>query len=190
MIYEALSYVTGALNEYLRIRFDINEDKVIISNLINQDGTSAVKDENKIIFTLVNVQEERMLISGNSVSPGSKGLFSQGNPSIPLNLFVLISTSFTGALTEEALKFLAVVIGFFQGKNVFTSLNSPGLPLQIGKLIFEMYNLSFQEQNNLWGSMGAKYVPSILYKVRMVTIDEGAIILEIPEIGTIADKEK
>jgi hypothetical protein len=51
-----------------------------------------------------------------------------------------------------------------------------------------MYNLSFQEQNNLWGSMGAKYVPSVLYKVRMVTIDEGSIVLEVPEIGKVADK--
>jgi hypothetical protein len=36
----------------------------------------------------------------------------------------------------------------------------------------------------MWGMFGAKYVPSILYKVRMITIDEQA---EIARVNRTSD---
>jgi hypothetical protein len=102
-----------------------------------------------------------------------------------MNLFILFSTNFTGQLVKESLKFISVIIGFFQNNNVFTSEEYPDM--KNDKLIFEIFNLNFLEQNNLWASMGAKYVPSILYKVRMIVIEEGLIQFEIPEVGKVDD---
>ena len=33
-----------------------------------------------------------------------------------------------------------------------------------------MYSLNFEEQNQLWGSLGAKYMPSVLFKIRTIGI--------------------
>jgi hypothetical protein len=39
--------------------------------------------------------------------------------------------------------------------------------------------------NNVWAALGAKYMPSVIYKMRMLTID-GSIIREFrPEISGI-----
>jgi len=35
----------------------------------------------------------------------------------------------------------------------------------------------------LWGSLDGKYLPSILYKVRMVTFDTGEIVGRVPTVG-------
>ena len=61
---------------------------------------------------------------------------------------------------------------------MFTSENSPGLDPRIEKLIVELYSLSFEQQHHLWGILGAKYLPSVMYRVRMITIQEAQAIDE------------
>jgi hypothetical protein len=188
MIHEALTFIQNQLNEYFRNRFGLSEDVVIISNIVNQDGTSAIKDENKVILSLVGMEEERMISHGQKqMNSGGRG-YSGTNPPVIMNLYILFSTSFSGQMVKESLKFISVIIGFFQSNNVFTSKEYSDLKNE--KLIFEIFNLNFLEQNNLWASMGAKYVPSILYRVRMVVIEEGLIQFEIPEIGKVDDDRK
>jgi hypothetical protein len=64
MIHEALTFIQSQLNEYFRNRFGLSEDVVIISNIVNQDGSNAIKDENKVILSLVGMEEERMISPG------------------------------------------------------------------------------------------------------------------------------
>ena len=183
MIYEALTFIASELNQYFKSKFHVAEEKVIISNLINQDGSSAIKDENKVIISLVSIQDERML---SKMPVNAAG---RSNPPIYLNLFLLFTTSFSGNLTVEGLKFLASIVGFFQARNVFTS-SSGSLDANIDKLIFELHNLNFVEQNNLWASLGAKYNPSLLYKVRMVMIEEGLLNYEYHPVSQISDERE
>jgi hypothetical protein len=35
-----------------------------------------------------------------------------------------------------------------------------------------MVTLSFQDLNNLWGILGSKYLPSVMFKVRLIKISE------------------
>jgi hypothetical protein len=35
----------------------------------------------------------------------------------------------------------------------------------------EMVNLSTDKLNNLWATLGAKYMPSVLYQLRLLTFD-------------------
>jgi hypothetical protein len=42
-------------------------------------------------------------------------------------------------------------------------------------LNFEIENASYFEIHNLWSAMGAKYQPSIIYKVRHVTVQGNEI---------------
>ena len=70
---------------------------------------------------------------------------------------------------------LSAAISFFQYTSVFNHNNTPDLDSSVEKLVFEMINLNIQELSQLWGVHGGKYLPSVLYKTRMVTITEDII---------------
>jgi hypothetical protein len=67
---------------------------------------------------------------------------------------------------------LSYILQFFQYQNVFTPISHPALDSRIQKLIVDLYSLNFEQVNHLWSTLGGKYLPSVLYKVRQVTVDE------------------
>jgi hypothetical protein len=168
MIQEALSCLTDEINLFFRSKLKINEDKAVLSGIVSADGTMAIREENKVIITLVNVEREKTT-AGNAVP----------HTSLPLNinLYVLFSAYFSAGNYGEALRFLSFVMGYLQQKNVFNRSNTPQLNSDIVKLVFEMENLSMERMNNVWTILGAKYMPSVMYKMRMLTID-GSIVRE------------
>jgi hypothetical protein len=173
MIYEALSCLTDEINEYFRNKLKPNEDKAILSALVNQDGTIAIQGENKIVITLINVEKE-FNSKGNGGGIGGS-TFSNKSSSMNINLIILFSAYFAANNYAEALRFLSFTMGFFQYKNVFTPSNTPKLDSRIDKLIFELASLTPEQLNNTWASLGAKYMPSVIYKMRMLTLDESIV---------------
>src|SRR3546814_13166058 len=78
-------------------------------------------------------------------------------------------------LSEYGVALLRItqVICFFQRSSVFTPVEVPELgPLDVKKLIFELYSTNFTELNQLWGILGGKYVPSVVYKMRLCVIQD------------------
>lgn len=187
MIKNALTYITDEMNAYFKLRLQSNDDKdkVILSTIVDQNGSPSIEDKNVILCSLVNIQEEKVIANQRALIEQSNGRFTKTNPPVSLNLFVMFSAYFAGKLNPEALKFISMVVSFFQSKGSFDQMNSPGMDDRIFKLSFEIYNTSFMEQSNIWGSLGAKYMPSVLYKVRMISIKEDAIQGEIGTITTI-----
>ncbi|MNR02277.1 hypothetical protein D3C85_1181210 [compost metagenome] len=49
----------------------------------------------------------------------------------------------------------------------------------------ELYTLTFEQINHLWGSLGGRQVPFAMYKLRLVAISENAIVREVPLIEEI-----
>ncbi len=168
MIYETLSCLTDELNDYFRASLHLTENKVLLSGIMNQDGTLAVRGENKLILTLINIEKETMGLSSNASSFSRSGTHSAP---LTINLYVLISAFFTGNNYADSLKFISFVMIFLQDKNVFTQSNTPRLHSSIDKLSFEIENLGPEKLNNMWATLGAKYMPSVLYKVRMITFN-------------------
>jgi len=95
-------------------------------------------------------------------------------PEVKLNLYLLFTAYFPSDYFE-ALKMLSLVIGFFQKRNTFNTSNSPGLDSKIKDMNLELYTLNMEQQNHLWGSLGAKYTPSVLYKMRLISISDDEI---------------
>ncbi len=56
------------------------------------------------------------------------------------------------------------------------------------KLNIELYTLTFEQINHLWGSLGGKQVPFAMYKVRLVRIQENTR-QDAPLIETIRTVE-
>ena len=50
MIDSAIISIVEELNNSLNVKFRLNEDRVVASNLLNLDGSLSIKDENRIVI--------------------------------------------------------------------------------------------------------------------------------------------
>lgn len=186
MIYESLSCLVDEMNEHFRSRLKVNEQKVVLSSLVNQDGTVAIQGENKLVVTLINIEKEP--VRGFSQKGG--GIITNSSPPVNVNLNILFSAFFSQGNYPEALRFISFIIGYFVQKPVFTHANTPALDTRIDKLSFEMLDLNTDTLSNLWSSLGAKYMPSVVYKMRMLTFDDTFVREFRPEISSVADQKE
>ena len=182
MIDVAISHISGQLNQYLRRSFELTEDIVVVSNILEQDGSTAPNVDNKLVVSLVNIEKETVPLphrNGNYVS-GDKALV--GYPSVNLNFYLMFAGNFSSSNYEEALKFVSNTVGFFQGNPVFDHQSTPDLDERIEQLTLNIENLSMHDLSNLWSILSSRYLPSILYKVRMVTFDSRDIRARVPRV--------
>lgn len=185
MIDKALEVLKNSAKDYLLglpNPVSGSEDPIKLSPVLN-DKNETQKQENSLLMSLINIEEERVVKSQKATMEVNGNRIAYINPPIKLNLFVLISANFT--TYESGLEYLSGVIKYFQSKSVFNHDNTPSLDSSIEKLIIELYSLSFEQQNHLWGALGAKYVPSVVYKVRMLTVQEALKKDEVPSIEDI-----
>ncbi|TVR54193.1 MAG: DUF4255 domain-containing protein [Gemmatimonadales bacterium] len=182
MIDSTLHHISSRLNEHLRLRGELAEDAVTLSNLVELDGAVAPHIENRLVLFIVNLAREESFSPQHRRmgSPSGEGQ-PTGYPELQLNLHLMVAAHFPGNY-REALKFISAAISFFQGNPVFTRAGSPGLDPSLDKVVLEIQNLNVQDLSNLWGILGGKYLPSILYRVRMIPVDSRAITRITPPI--------
>ena len=170
MILDCVSHIATQLNMYLKHSFELSEDIVMVSNLMEHDGSMVAATDNRLTVFLANIEKDTMAAQKGRTTAVVAGRDVVKPKPIFLNLYVMIVANFSGANYSEGLKFISSVIGFFQQQAVFNHQNSPDLPNQIEKIILDIENMKNSELSHLWGLYGAKYLPSVLYKVRMVLI--------------------
>lgn len=198
MIHEALSLLRRELVTFLSSHgYTTAEDIVVIENIgLFESTTSGINLDDKIVFTLVNIEEESTLKNTPFVKKSfiNAGLYE--NPPISLNLYLLITAcnkSTDNNSYIDALERLSLVIAFFQSRNCFNAgsavsgdvssfTNEDLLELTIRH---EMYTLSFEQVNHLWGTLGGKQMPFVMYKLRLIAITERKIMREVPLIEEI-----
>lgn len=172
MIDAALGLMAGQLNEHLRRRFQLGEDLAVLSNLLEQNGTLVPLVANKLVLFLAGV--ERDTLAHRAPGAQSLGTHAQqlvtGAP-VYLNLLVMCAANFSGSNYPEALKFLSSAIAFFQSRQVLDQHNAPALDARLERLVLSIENLSSSEMHSLWGIHSGRYLPSVLYRVRMISVD-------------------
>jgi hypothetical protein len=192
MIHTALKFLVEELNEYLALKLPGNPALVQLNALVDQEGIIKI-DDNKVGCTLVNIEEERIARSQAPYSSPVGGNSVKKNPPVKLNLYLLFAANPTiePATTnyQEGLRLISYIVTFFQSKCYFTQENSPGLDSDIDKLVVELYSLPVEQQNYMWGSLGAKYMPSVLYRVRLLQLEENATLETNPTIGGVANPD-
>ena len=85
----------------------------------------------------------------------------------------------------EALKQISHLITLFQGKNVFEKEDFPS-DINLESLIIEFYSLSLEQNNNMWQTLGSKLVPSALYKIKLISIQDNKKLGDVGEVRGIA----
>jgi hypothetical protein len=182
MIDAAINHIGSQLNQFLKRTFDLNENIVEISNILELDGNVASNVMNKLVVFLVNVEKDSVSFRQQQNRTAGSDRVPTSYPPVYLNLYVMVAGHFSGGNYPEALKFISNTISFFQRRPVFDHQNSPDLDKRIDKLILDIDNLSVQDLSHLWGILGGKYLPSILYKVRMVSFDSGDVRAQVHAI--------
>ncbi|QRX82511.1 DUF4255 domain-containing protein [Glaciimonas sp. PAMC28666] len=180
MIEKTLTFIAAELNNFLGARYPSNEALSIVSGLINPDGSTPPGIDNRIVFSLVNIEREPA-VAGAGVVPRSDGGYALQQAPLHLNLYVLLTASF--ADYTQALQLLSMALGYFQSRTYFDAQSSPAFPRELDRLQLELVSLSIHEMNNLFSLLGSKYQPSALYKVRMLTIQENWMTASIPAVS-------
>ena len=184
MIHHALEFLTTEVNTYLDlINGTMDEGKLILTNVATQEGNWAIPP-NRLGLSLINIEEEKIFKEQRSSFVNAQGLAQKYNPEIKINLYILFTANYTSSMAEndgveylEGLKQLSYVLSFFQGKNVFTPDNSPTLEnTGVQKLVVELFSYNFEQLYNFWTVLGAKYLPSVLYKVRLIHFQDEHVI--------------
>lgn len=180
MIELALFFLKTQLNNYLKLRTG-SEDKVELIPIFDKNGKLQVSN---LAMTLVNIEEERVMKNQNLYRETPQGTLAKTDPKVMVNLYLLISANVGEDEFgyRESLKFISHVISYFQSHSLFTPANSPDLDDQIAKLSIELVTLSLEQQNNLWGALGAKQMCSVMYKVKLLAIYDDNIKMDAPPI--------
>lgn len=181
LIAAAVIQIVRELNQALKRNSSSTEDLVVVSNLLETDGTVAITAVDKIAAFLVNIEREPTPQRGPARIDG-EGRTAIVPPPMFLNLLVMFAANFSGSKYAEALKAISGAAAFFQGRPVFDHHNTPDLDPGIERLTIELENLSISDLGNLWGILGGRYVPSLLYRMRMVVIDAGRIEAQAPHV--------
>jgi len=178
MIHQALSLLRTELNTYMgSFPNNTDSDYAALGNvaMLESGNESQTGLEERVILSIVNLEEESTFKNLPNYTKTANGNVLYHNSPVFLNLYILFTANFNNYIT--ALAHLSEVIQFFQGKNVFNLRNSPGesdaLPdpdLADLQIILDMYTLTFEQINHLWGSLGGRQIPFVLYKARLVKI--------------------
>ncbi|MEM8906788.1 MAG: DUF4255 domain-containing protein, partial [Bacteroidota bacterium] len=141
-----------------------------------------------IIISLVNIEEESALKNNPYYrTPQPNGQVDYHNPPIYINLYMLVTANHLNY--QEALRKLSMVMQFFQSRKKFT-VSSAFNPLRTAgsmdeidlefsdeesaelQVTIDLYTLTFEQVNHLWGALGGKQLPFVMYVVRLVKIED------------------
>jgi hypothetical protein len=199
MIYEALQIISEQLDNYLTSEGLSNLVKLENIALIETTAENSDKLTGKVILTMINLDEEKTLKNQPNYKVINKQNTEYKNPPIYLNLYLLISANCNTYV--NSLRSISKTIEFFQGKSTFTSENTSYTTkedfdvLNSFKLIVNLYTPTFEELNHIWGTLGGRQLPSVVYQIQLVEIDKkeltatGPVILEITDTFKLKEKK-
>jgi hypothetical protein len=176
MIYETLQILQEQVENYF---VEVGLGKIILLENIalwESGSDDASKLDGKVALTLLKMEEETTLknIPAYKIKNGKT---EYRNPPIHLNLYILFSANCE--TYDKSLRSISKVIQFFQGKKIFTAANTvynrTNVALDIldyFKFILELYTPSFEELNNVWGTLGGRQLPSAIYRVQLIQLEQ------------------
>ncbi len=198
MIFQAMELIRQNLNNFLISQgIPGGPELVVLRNIAyatpDNPLTLTVDESAQIYLSLVNVEEEASLRNQTAVRQSEIRPLAYVNPPMHINLFLLFSANHKDY--NMAMNSLGLILLFFQGNRKFSIARTPvsatGLFATPGEkenninINLDLMSLTFEQVNHLWGSLGGKQMPFLLFKARQVEIDAdrmlqgGGVIREI-----------
>ena len=178
MIYETLEIIKDQVTNYLEAKLS-ESSLVVIDNIAKLEDPEATALIDKIVLSLLNLEEEVALKNVPNIKFKNGEHVYENNP-ISLNLYILFSGNRN--LYTKSITALSAIIEFFQSKHLFHQHNTilnPTIsaldPIKEFKFTVELYTPTFEQLNFIWGTLGGKSLPSLMYKISLVRIDSSVI---------------
>lgn len=186
MIDKVMEVIRAEVNDFIGRKLEDTTipDRVVLTSFVDDNGRVAIPTD-AIGLSLLNIEEERTFKEAAMIRTAkAESSSSFVNPPISLNLQIMFTAYFKNYV--ESLKQLSFILGCLQTKPVFDRNNTPALVgLDTAKLIFELNTLPLEQQHYIWSMIGLRYLPSVIYRVRMLTIFERDVISEVANIKEI-----
>lgn len=186
MIDELLEELQVKVNTYLnQLNGGPVSQTIVVDDISRHEKHTEGVDqdlENRIVITLANIEEETILKNNYPVRQEG-ATFVNEKSALYLNICLLFSAHFTNY--SEGLKQLSRVIQFFQFNRSITFFFTE--PCEVR---FNLHNIGFENLNNLWTVMGGRYLPSVIFKARILHFQasppiSGPAIVDIQESETM-----
>jgi hypothetical protein len=195
MISKALTLILTQINQYIQPL--AGADEVVLGNIALNELPDQNDIRDKVVISLVNIEEESTLKNGKNYVkfPGN---VQYHNRPVFLNLYLLFSAHYPNSY-DTSLSRLSSVIRFFQHRNSFDINSAVPIPDVLDPsnpedadmyLTMELYTMTFEQINHLWGSLGGKQMPFVMYKTRLVQLAQPHISGEGPLIQEIVNNVK
>lgn len=159
-----------------------NSFNVILNHLNTIKNTTS---PNGVYLSLVNIQKEKNI--GHVSRVKKNGINSEMKfAPIYINLYVMVSSYFSNY--DTSLIHLNSALEFFQNKpyiDKYNLLPTLAWPRGVEKITFDWFNLEIDKLNQIWGINGGVYVPSFLYKIRMLKVEHNELPVSGPSINEI-----
>lgn len=178
MIVEATTLLLTGLNAHINTLAGNpvgSPDIAILGNAgLMDDQQQGAGLQNRILLSLLNVEEEAALKNGPTTFVEAGGVTVRHRP-VHLNLHLMFAANFDSYQT--ALDRLGQTITYFQGKKKFDPASFPaalpGLPPGTDLLVtMELVTLSLEELSFVWGAHGGREVPFATYRARLVRLED------------------
>lgn len=180
MIDGALTVVCDRLNAHLATLYGVSEDLVVLAPLSDSEGRPSAETRNRLAMFLTNIAEDSVPRAGHKATRGPMG---ETRP-IHLDIYFMLASGHDPEIYGEGLKLISSALLFFQSNPVLNPARVPEMPAGINQLTIEISNLRVEEVGQLWGNLGGRYVPSVMFKMRSVMIDAGLVTQVTPLITT------
>jgi len=174
MIDVALEFIVGQLNSYL-VRRGGSElggtefGRAKLSGIVDDSGKWAIPEDG-VGVSLIRLEAERTVPAQTPESTYVGGRHILLEPPLKLNLCVMFAARFKKP--SEALRQLSHVLTFFQAHPSFTPDQYPGMDPKLVKISAELLSPSYEQLNQIWAYIGGKYLPSAIYQLRMVILQD------------------
>jgi hypothetical protein len=190
LIAHGLTIITNELDRHLA-SFGGNSPHAELGNVadVSSSGQGNGQGRNRVVVSLVNLQEERALKNGPTYVRDDASLrVRYENPPACLNLAMLVAATHTNY--GDALLALSRALAFFQFRNVFTHDNVAPSSLTDGapandvdrlvefRMIVNLWSPTMEEVNDMWGMLGGKQFPFALYSIRALELRFDAMLRE------------
>ena len=169
MIDAALQFLVSELNTFMLQRTGTAFGSADLRRLVDDAGKTAVP-EDRIGVCLINLDEEHSLKGQRPQPIMVNGLQVFLEPALRLNLHVIFAANFRQY--DQAVRQLSLVLTFFQSHRNFDRDSYPGLDLRIEKMAVELESLGLDQINQIWSFVGGKQLPSVVYRVRVLALQD------------------
>lgn len=165
----ALSFIADEVNAHLLKRSGSGLGAVSIGTIADDRGLWTVPQDT-MRLTLFQLDEERTTreqLPERTLIGGREVVLP---PPLKLNLVLLFAGRFQQY--DQALRTLSLILTFFHARPLFTPANSPALPARIERMAIDLLSYGPEQMNQMWACLGAKHLPSVTYRLRMVVLQD------------------